>query len=63
MTPQKRRNGLEVADIFQEYGPAYRATHNLPLQQLKTMSAIAACRTRALGGHLQQLLSRGLDDS
>jgi hypothetical protein len=54
MTPQKRRNGLEVADIFQEYGPAYLATNNLPLQQLKTMSAIAACRTRALGGHLQE---------
>lgn len=54
MTPQKRRNGLEVADIFREYGPAYQTAHNLPLVQLKAMSAITACRTKALGGHLQE---------
>jgi hypothetical protein len=54
MTSQNRRHGLEVANIFQEYGPAYRAAHNLSLQQRKAMSAIVACRTRALGGHLQE---------
>jgi predicted Zn-ribbon and HTH transcriptional regulator len=54
MTPQKQRNGLEVADIFREYGPAYQRAHNLPLVQLKAMSAITACRTKALGGHLQE---------
>ncbi len=48
----RRANGLEVADIFREYGPAYRATHKLPLQHLKAMSAIEACRTKVLGGHL-----------
>ncbi|MEE8149966.1 MAG: IS91 family transposase [candidate division Zixibacteria bacterium] len=61
MTPQRGRNGLEVADILREYGAAYRATHNLPLQQLKTMSAIAACRTQALGGHLQECDSCGAE--
>ena len=45
MTPHTRCNGLEVADIFREYGPAYQATRNLPLVQLKAMSAITACRT------------------
>ena len=48
----RRANGLEVANIFREYGPAYRATHKLPLQHLKAMSAIEACRTKVLGGHL-----------
>lgn len=50
----KHPTGLEVADIFREYSPAYQATHNLPLHHLKAMSAITACRTRALGGHLQE---------
>ena len=54
MTLPQRRCGLEVADIFAEYGPAYQATHNLPLTHLKVMSAITACRTKALGGHLQE---------
>jgi len=54
MTPQRGRNGLEVADIFREYGTAYQASHNLPLHHLKVMNAITACRTKALGGHLQE---------
>ena len=54
MTLPNRRNNLEVADIFREYGPAYRTTHSLPLIHLKTMRAITACRTAALGGHLEE---------
>jgi hypothetical protein len=42
----------EVADIFQRFGAAYTATHSLSLQQWKVMSAISACRTEALGGHI-----------
>jgi len=61
MTPPGGRNGLEVADIFREYGPAYQATHNLPLHHLKVMSAISACRTQALGGHLQECDSCGAE--
>ena len=48
------RLALEVADIFRALGPAYRAreaTH-LSLGQLRVMSAIEACRTAALGGHV-----------
>jgi hypothetical protein len=54
MTARKSRNGLEVADIFREYGQAYQTSCKLPFMQLKAMSAITACRTKALGGHLEQ---------
>ena len=49
------RPALEVADIFRAAGPAYRAAHagHLSLQQLKVMAAIEACRTAALGGHIE----------
>src|SRR6056297_2747401 len=48
------RPRLEVADIFRAHGPAYRRDHagHLNLPQLKVMSAIEACRTVALGGHV-----------
>ncbi|MCG8608873.1 transposase zinc-binding domain-containing protein [bacterium] len=44
---------LEVAQIFRQYGPAYRQAHRLPLRHLKVMKAIEACRSEALGGFLQ----------
>ncbi len=48
------RHALEVADIFRDHGPAYRRANagRLSLGQLKVMSAIEACRTEALGGHV-----------
>ena len=48
------RPTLEVADIFRAAGPAYRRAHagHLSLGQLRVMSAIEACRTAALGGHV-----------
>jgi hypothetical protein len=48
------RRALEVADIFRDYGPAWRdANHgHVSLGQLKAMSAIERCRTAALGGYL-----------
>jgi hypothetical protein len=45
---------LEVASVFRDYGPAYRATHTLPLRQLRTMRAIEVCRTAVLGGHIDE---------
>ena len=50
------RPGLDVADIFRAHGPAYRLAHagRLSLDQLKVMSAIEACRTAALGGHVER---------
>jgi hypothetical protein len=48
------RPPLEVADIFAAHGEAYVARHrgHLSRGQLKVMSAIRACRTAALGGHV-----------
>jgi len=44
-------NGRELADIVRRYGPAYRRDHRLSGDQNKTLNAIEACRTSALGGH------------
>jgi hypothetical protein len=48
------RPALEVADIFRDHGPAWRRTNagRVSLVQLKVMTAIEACRTAALGGHV-----------
>ena len=48
------RPRLEVADIFRKYGSAWRRANagHISLSQLKVMSAIEACRTEALGGHV-----------
>jgi len=48
------RPALEVADIFRDHGPAWRRAHagHVSLAQLKVMSAIEACRTAVLGGHV-----------
>jgi len=50
---------IEVQDIFRQYGTAYRKTYALPLVQLKTMSAVARCRSQALGGHIHGCTSCG----
>ena len=49
------RPALEVADILRRHGPAFRAAHagHLSLGQLRVMTAIEACRTAALGGHVE----------
>ena len=46
------RPALEIADIFRDHGPAWRAANagHVSLDQLKVMSAIEACRTARLGG-------------
>ncbi len=48
------RPSLEVADILRRHGEAFRHAHagHLSLGQLKVMSAIQACRTAELGGHV-----------
>ena len=49
------RAALEVADIFHRYGPAYAQAHSGHLGRVerRVMSAIALCRTAALGGHIE----------
>jgi hypothetical protein len=48
------RPHLEVADVLNQHGDAYVARHrgHLSRGQLKVISAIRACRTAALGGHV-----------
>ena len=50
------RGALEVADIFRRHGAAYRAANagRLSLGQLRVMGAVEACRSAALGGHVEQ---------
>ena len=57
------RAALEVADIFREFGPAWRQAQrgHLSLAQLKVMSAIEQCRSAALGGHVLRFEGCGTD--
>ena len=48
------RPKLEAANIFRDFGPAWRQRNSghISLGQLKVMSAIERCRSAALGGHV-----------
>lgn len=50
------RPRIEVADIFRRHGDAFRAAQGarLSIDQRRAMAAIEACRTAALGGHVEQ---------
>ena len=47
---------LEVAEVFRRHGEAFRQVHagHLGGVERRVMSAITACRTAALGGHVEQ---------
>jgi hypothetical protein len=49
------RPRLEVADIFRRHGEAYRLAHGARMSRVerRMMAAIEACRTAALGGHVE----------
>lgn len=51
MTPAAHRVGL--ADILRRHESAYLATHDLSVAKTKVWHAIVACRTAALGGHVE----------
>ena len=50
------RPTLEVADVFRRHGESWRSDNigHVSLAQLRVMSAIEACRTSALGGHVER---------
>ena len=50
------REGLEVADVFRRFGPAYRDQNGTSLSaaRWRAMRAIGSCRTAALGGHVER---------
>ena len=47
---------LEVADVFRRHGEAFRQARegHLGYVERRVMGAITACRTAALGGHVEQ---------
>ncbi|MCX7217707.1 MAG: IS91 family transposase [Burkholderiales bacterium] len=45
---------IKLADILRTHGQAYLARHWLSASQAKAWRAIVACRTEALGGHVEQ---------
>lgn len=45
---------VELAEVFARHGAAYRAAHRLATVQYRAMRAIQACRTEALGGHVER---------
>ena len=53
---------LEVADIFRRHGESYRRAQadHLSRTERRVMGAIEACRTAALGGHVERCVECGL---
>lgn len=49
-----RTESVEVADIFRKHGHAYRMSHKMPLNHIRTMRALERCRTAELGGHIDE---------
>src|SRR3990172_11648961 len=52
MVAASSRPRLEVADILRTHGAAYRDRHRVSPEQAAVMRHLAACRTAALGGHV-----------
>ena len=46
------RSTLEVADSLRARGAAYAVSHRLSHEQARVLQRLAACRTAALGGHI-----------
>lgn len=46
-------HGVGVAEVLRTFGTAYRATHPLSPMQARAWRAIVACRSAALGGHVE----------
>jgi len=52
----------EVQDIFNLYGAQYREKHSLSYVQSKAFTAIAKCRTAALGAHIDTCENCGANE-
>jgi hypothetical protein len=48
------KQGIELSDIFREHANEFLSEGKLCPQQAKAYRAIVACRTAALGGHMEQ---------
>jgi hypothetical protein len=47
-----RRPTFQLGDILRRHGPTYAERHPVSPEQAKVLRCLAACRTAALGGHL-----------
>jgi hypothetical protein len=56
-----KRHKPELADVFTLYGEQYCQNNPLPPSQHKVMHDIKACRSSALGGHLEQCDACGFE--
>ena len=56
-----KRPAVEVADVIREHGKEFMAKYGalLTVAQRKALRDLAACRTEALGGHVEQCLDCG----
>lgn len=52
---------LEVADLVRDFGEAFRREHVVTPEQAQVLRAIRACRTSALGGHLDVCTQCGFE--
>jgi hypothetical protein len=52
MTATLLQPRLEVADVLRAHGDHYRARHPVSSEQATVLRRLAACRTAALGGHV-----------
>jgi hypothetical protein len=52
MTDLHTSTSLEVGDLLRAQGAAYRTQHPVTPEQSQVMQRLAACRTAALGGHV-----------
>jgi hypothetical protein len=48
------RPEFSVGGILRDWGAEYRRTHTATTAEARAMAALGACRTAALGGHLEQ---------
>ena len=55
------RPALEVADLVRDFGEAFRRQYVVTPEQAAVLRAIRACRTWALGGHLDVCTQCGLE--
>jgi len=53
------RGKVELAAVLRAHAPAYRAAHRLAPVQSRALRAIEACRTEALGGHVERCAACG----
>ena len=54
---------VDVADVFRRFGPGYQAAHgaSMPPSHRRAIADILACRTEALGGHLERCTACGAE--